>query len=139
MAFRNNSRTLRQQFFSETHRQIEKQIAGATNRKLQVTAIATSDLIVKQAREYQNEMESLRDKLWPNLLSAVGSKSGLAGLGATLGASAILSPAQMLIGSIPAIVAPAKVLLRWNASRRKLKRKATSSVAYLASIAKQLG
>ncbi len=139
LTFRNNSRTLRQQFFSETHRQIEKQIAGATSRKLQVAAITTSDLIVKQAREYQNEMEGLRDKLWPNLLSAVGSKSGLIGLGATFGASAILSPAQMLIGSIPAIVAPAKVLLQWNASRRKLTRKSTSSVAYLASIAKQLG
>jgi hypothetical protein len=44
----------------------------------------------------------------------------------------------MLIASIPAIAQPAKILLRWNVDRRQLKRKASASVTYLSSVARQV-
>jgi hypothetical protein len=138
LAFRGESQTLRRAFFSETRQEVEKRIAGATSRQIEKVVSSTSDFITKQAGQYQNDMETLRDKLWPKLIGAFGSKTALAGLGATLGASMILSPAHMLITSIPTIVEPAKVILNWNAERRKLKRNASASVAYLSSIARKI-
>jgi hypothetical protein len=137
LKFREESQTTRKQFFSETRQEIEKRITGATSKQIEKIITATSDTIVKQAKTYQQSMEVLSDKLWPTLVSAIGSRTTLGGLGIALGASMILSPAQMLIASIPVFLEPAKALLRWNVDRRTLQRKASASVAFLSSVARQ--
>ena len=137
LVFREKTRQLRKDFFSETQRQIEKEIAGASSQKVQKIAINTSDAILKGVEKYQAEMAQLKDKLWPNLVGAIGSKTTLAGI-AALGASVILSPASMILASIPTLVEPAKVVLKWSADMKKIKRKASTTIAYLSAINQQI-
>lgn len=132
VTFREQTSSMRRQFFSEIRNAVETKMAGASAREIEKIVPVLSDAVVTKAQAYRAEMEAVRDRLWADLFRKITSGKTISRIAASLGVSIILAPLEMLRASVPA-------LTKWAVDRRSSKRKASTTVTYLTAIPKEAG
>ena len=129
--FRDSTAKIRGEFVEHVERAIRKRLNGVSDAA--ALEIEMDDLmheIRKQLDDYSNELMSIRDNLWPKLLS----NRNIISVASALAAAVFLGGHFTLAASIIPSISIVQTILERRRERRIVERHASPALAYLAQV-----
>lgn len=131
LRFRESSTQLRAEFYQEIRNLVAKHdaIDGnlLSNIPLELAAQLATDV-----KNYGNELQAVRDQIWPRLIGSVSAAAPVGTSGAGYAASYISGSGYLMAASLLLhALSPLKALMEFRADIKKVRRSPSSAVAFL--------
>lgn len=131
LRFRDETKHLRAEFSTEIKDLVVKH-GGLSESQHSNIPIDLASQLMKDVRNYGNELESVRDTIWPRLVGSISAAAPVGTSGAGYAASYISGSGYLMAASLLLhALSPIKTLMEIRADVKKVRRSPSSAVAFL--------